>query len=138
MSHQPCAATKTLGGTKDTVVLIIIGIHIIASTRLLALLFIDIMLSTRAFRPFLNRQMMFATSTGAGTFPFHSHGRSRLTQTPLARQFSSVDLGIPPPPTSHHPHTPLETSKGSIIYTETDEAPALATYSLLPVIAKVK
>ncbi len=56
----------------------------------------------------------------------------------MARKFSSEDLEIPPPPTSHHPHEPLPSAKGSIIYTETDEAPALATYSLLPVIAKVR
>ncbi len=56
----------------------------------------------------------------------------------MARKFSSEELEIPPPPTSHHPHEPLPSAKGSIIYTETDEAPALATYSLLPVIAKVR
>mmetsp|Transcript_17167 Transcript_17167/g.23578 ORF Transcript_17167/g.23578 Transcript_17167/m.23578 type:complete len:808 (-) Transcript_17167:85-2508(-) len=49
-----------------------------------------------------------------------------------ARLFSAV----PSPPTSSHPHTPLPTAKGTIIYTETDEAPALATYSLLPVLSK--
>jgi len=43
---------------------------------------------------------------------------------------------IPSPPTSSHPHVPLASSKGTIIYTETDEAPALATYSLLPVLSK--
>jgi isocitrate dehydrogenase len=79
--------------------------------------------------------MMFATPAAGGS-PFRSHGASRLSRTPLARTFSSMDIGIPPPPTSHHPHEPLPTSKGTIIYTETDEAPALATYSLLPVIAK--
>lgn len=43
---------------------------------------------------------------------------------------------IPHPPTSNHRHHPLASATGSIIYTETDEAPALATYSLYPVIAK--
>jgi isocitrate dehydrogenase len=46
-------------------------------------------------------------------------------------------LSIPPPPTSNHPHTPVPGAKGTIIYTETDEAPALATYSLYPAVAKV-
>jgi isocitrate dehydrogenase len=46
------------------------------------------------------------------------------------------DIATPPPPTSNHPHTPLPGAKGAIIYTETDEAPALATYSLLPVFTK--
>lgn len=41
-----------------------------------------------------------------------------------------------PPPTSHHPHTTLPDAKGSIMYTETDEAPALATFSLLPIFQK--
>lgn len=65
---------------------------------------------------------------------------TRLTcfATRPTRFVSSVsNIYIPPPPTSHHHHTPLESAQGSIIYTETDEAPALATYSLLPVISKV-
>ena len=40
---------------------------------------------------------------------------------------------VPPPPTSNHPHSPLPNAAASIIYTETDEAPALATYNLLPI-----
>lgn len=51
------------------------------------------------------------------------------------RHMSTVD--VPPPPTSHHIHTPLEGAQAKIIYTETDEAPALATYSLYPAVAKV-
>lgn len=58
-----------------------------------------------------------------------------------ARFFSSTadssGIDIPPPPSSNHPHAPLPNAKGSIIYTETDEAPALATYSLYPLISKV-
>jgi len=50
---------------------------------------------------------------------------------------SSGDLEIPPPPTSHHPHTNVPNAQGTIIYTETDEAPALATYSLYPAVAKI-
>lgn len=49
----------------------------------------------------------------------------------------SEDLGIPAAPTSNHPHTKLEHAQASIIYTETDEAPALATYSLFPVVNKI-
>jgi len=60
--------------------------------------------------------------------------RTQRCSFPLPRFLSA--LGIPAPPTSHHVHRPLEGAKGSIVYTETDEAPALATYSLLPVIAK--
>ena len=42
----------------------------------------------------------------------------------------------PAAPSSLHSYTPLEGAKGAIVYTETDEAPALATYSLLPVFSK--
>lgn len=55
------------------------------------------------------------------------------TSTTTSFRFMS---GLTAPTSSHH-HTPLDNAQGSIIYTETDEAPALATYSLLPVIAKV-
>ncbi|KAI2499663.1 monomeric isocitrate dehydrogenase [Fragilaria crotonensis] len=55
---------------------------------------------------------------------------------PIRFVSSAFNIYIPPPPTSHHHHTPLKSAQGSIIYTETDEAPALATYSLLPVISK--
>jgi len=46
------------------------------------------------------------------------------------------DLALPEPPTSNHPHHNLPHAKGKLIYTETDEAPALATFSLLPVLSK--
>jgi len=52
-----------------------------------------------------------------------------------SRAFSS-DLSIPAAPTSTHPSTPIPNAKGSLIYTETDEAPALATFSLLPILTK--
>ena len=52
-----------------------------------------------------------------------------------ARYFSSVE--VPNPPTSNHPHEELPNANGSLIYTETDEAPALATFSLLPILTKV-
>jgi hypothetical protein len=38
---------------------------------------------------------------------------------------------------SNHKHYPIPNAMGSVIYTETDEAPALATYSLYPVVSKV-
>ena len=59
------------------------------------------------------------------------------TGSPLlsARYFSSVE--VPNPPTSNHPHHDLPNANGSLIYTETDEAPALATFSLLPILTKV-
>ena len=41
------------------------------------------------------------------------------------------------PPTSNHKHTPLPNPQNKILYTETDEAPALATFSLYPVVQKV-
>jgi isocitrate dehydrogenase len=50
---------------------------------------------------------------------------------------STTSIEVPPPPTSHHVHTPVPNAQGSIIYTETDEAPALATYSLYPVVSKI-
>ena len=53
------------------------------------------------------------------------------------RFFAAVNVTIPKPPTSNHRHTPLPNASGTIVYTETDEAPALATYSLYPYISKV-
>ena len=52
-----------------------------------------------------------------------------------AAWMSTVD--VPAPPTSNHAYKPLSGAQGKIIYTETDEAPALATYSLYPAVAKV-
>jgi len=56
--------------------------------------------------------------------PMHNHYRFHST------------VAVPISPSSNHPHNPLPDAKGSLIYTETDEAPALATFSLLPVITK--
>lgn len=50
---------------------------------------------------------------------------------------SFSDVSTPSPPTSNHHHVTLPNAQASIIYTETDEAPALATYSLYPVVAKI-
>ena len=55
----------------------------------------------------------------------------------MIRPFSSSEVNIPSPPTSIHPHHSIPNAKGSLIYTETDEAPALATFSLLPILTKV-
>lgn len=66
--------------------------------------------------------------------------RLPLAGTVLHSHFFSTEssfIEVPPPPTSNHKHTPLPGAKNSLIYTETDEAPALATYSLYPVIKKV-
>ena len=52
----------------------------------------------------------------------------------VSSEAASVD--IPPAPTSLHKHEPFPGAKGAIVYTETDEAPALATYSLLPILSK--
>ena len=55
----------------------------------------------------------------------------------MTRTFSSTSVATPHPPTSSHEHIPLTNAKSSLIYTETDEAPALATFSLLPILSKV-
>jgi len=48
----------------------------------------------------------------------------------------SSNVSLPAAPTSSHPFDPLPNANGSLIYTETDEAPALATFSLLPILTK--
>jgi hypothetical protein len=57
------------------------------------------------------------------------------TTTTALRSLSSC---MPLPPSSNHRHVPMTHAQGTVIYTETDEAPALATYSLYPVVSKVK
>lgn len=54
----------------------------------------------------------------------------------LTTRLMSSELVMPEPPTSNHPHTPIPGVTGKLIYTETDEAPALATFSLFPVLSK--
>jgi len=51
------------------------------------------------------------------------------------RLFSAGE-GVMDAPSSNHLHSKLANAKGSVIYTETDEAPALATFSLLPSLSK--
>ena len=63
---------------------------------------------------------------------------SRSSVVLLQRYSFSTISRIPDPPTSNHKHTALPNAAGLIIYTETDEAPALATFSLYPVISKVR
>ena len=86
-------------------------------------------LRTRAFTnsQVLNKSNRFAGFAGHG----HLHG---MTSTSSLRSFS---IEVPAAPTSSHPHEPLPSARGGLIYTETDEAPALATYSLLPILSKV-
>jgi hypothetical protein len=62
---------------------------------------------------------------------------SATTTTKLMSARFLSNVTIPEAPSSHHAYTALKDAKGIIIYTETDEAPALATYSLYPVISKV-
>lgn len=71
------------------------------------------------------------------TLASRSHVFARSMQMEQSQQWFSASVDVPPPPTSNHPHTNLPGAKGRIIYTETDEAPALATYSLYPVVAKI-
>ena len=52
------------------------------------------------------------------------------------RSFTTA-LSMDKPPTSNQPHLTMSNAKGSLIYTVTDEAPALATFSLLPILTKV-
>jgi len=73
---------------------------------------------------FTRRIHNFSGFGGALSFAVHSVCR-----------FSS-DVTIPKPPSSTHPYKKGKSSKCSLIYTETDEAPALATFSLLPIISK--
>jgi hypothetical protein len=60
-----------------------------------------------------------------------------FSSTVAASADEASSLNIPLAPTSNHPHTKLANAQASIIYTETDEAPALATYSLYPVVKKI-
>lgn len=67
--------------------------------------------------------------------PSKLHDSTRMV-SPTIRFFSTLD-DLPSPPTSNHKYSPLPNANCSVLYTETDEAPALATYSLYPLISKV-
>lgn len=81
--------------------------------------------------PSISTSRPYLTTTD-GSFTFSS---TVSKQKFGIHRFFSSDLNVPAP-TSNHPYIPLPGAKGSIIYTETDEAPALATYSFLPVLRK--
>eukprot|EP00986_Skeletonema_menzelii_P002972 scaffold862_cov142-Skeletonema_menzelii.AAC.3 len=76
------------------------------------------------------------TQLRGGDYPINtSLFDTSKTSASFSHRFMS-DLALPDPPTSNHPHHDLPSAKGKLIYTETDEAPALATFSLLPVLTK--
>jgi hypothetical protein len=80
-----------------------------------------------------------ATTTAYARARFQLHHQRHVSAAAAAAVAADTSAVVPTPPTSHHLHTPLDQpAKGSIIYTETDEAPALATYSLYPILRKVQ
>lgn len=86
------------------------------------------------------RSPLAARSALWKTAPLLASSSSFSSFRPTAAVFASVHfmstVSIPEPPTSNHYHVPLANVTDTIVYTETDEAPALATYSLYPYIAK--
>jgi len=54
----------------------------------------------------------------------------------LAAGVRALTSDAPTAPTSSHPYRSIPGATGRLVYTETDEAPALATFSLLPVLSK--
>lgn len=62
---------------------------------------------------------------------------AKPTLAALATTTTRLFASLPEPPTSNHLHSPVPGAQGSILYTETDEAPALATYCLYPIFHKV-
>jgi hypothetical protein len=87
----------------------------------------------------LRRAAVAAFSRGANLQATHAARftpRSRIFASQQQSWMSTVT--VPDAPTSNHLHIKLKGAKGKMIYTETDEAPALATYSLYPVVAKVR
>eukprot|EP00569_Conticribra_weissflogii_P005805 CAMPEP_0171337616 /NCGR_PEP_ID=MMETSP0878-20121228/6798_1 /TAXON_ID=67004 /ORGANISM="Thalassiosira weissflogii, Strain CCMP1336" /LENGTH=861 /DNA_ID=CAMNT_0011839259 /DNA_START=114 /DNA_END=2699 /DNA_ORIENTATION=- len=81
----------------------------------------------------------YATAFSFPGITTHANGNinSGLTGLKSAMTIRSMsDVEVPEPPTSNHPHRPVPGASGKLIYTETDEAPALATFSLLPVLSK--
>jgi isocitrate dehydrogenase len=84
--------------------------------------------------------MMHRAAIAARSLAIQRNSHAYATRSIMKRSFSATSsdsLEIPPAPTSNHPHTKLPNAQASIIYTETDEAPALATYSLFPVVKKI-
>jgi len=78
-------------------------------------------------------------SDSSNSFPKHGSGFVRYGNN-LENRFRSAAFttisDVPDAPTSTHTRHELKGAKGSLIYTETDEAPALATFSLLPILSK--
>jgi hypothetical protein len=98
-------------------------------------------LAAASFRSIAGR-----TTTSAASFKIHQRPASLASLRPRSNILNgcrptvcwvSTTVDVPPPPTSHHAHTKLPNARGTIIYTETDEAPALATYSLYPAVNKI-
>ena len=79
------------------------------------------------------RQILAVALVGRNFQHDHQHGMHFFSTTT-----TSPDNNNKPLFSSNHKHFPLPGAKGSVIYTETDEAPALATYSLYPVVSKVR
>jgi len=88
--------------------------------------------ASQRFIPTISTSRTFLTAATSATEASYSISPI-LNKKPTI--FFSTDLSVAAP-TSNHPYTPQPGAKGSIIYTETDEAPALATYSFLPVLTK--
>lgn len=96
--------------------------------------------STTTAKPRIGRPIAASASllsSSGGSWSIGQNHHNRPTCCWMSTAVPGDDLNIPPPPTSHHPHKTLPNARGSIIYTETDEAPALATYSLYPAVSKI-
>jgi hypothetical protein len=83
----------------------------------------------------MRRPIMMMTMVSSRTSPWNQVATRVLRSALPASSYAAMSTL---PPTSNHKHFPLTNAQGSVIYTETDEAPALATYSLYPVVSKVR
>ena len=76
------------------------------------------------------------SASSAVTFGY-SHTRPHFKPAALSTRCLSISAAeIDAHVSSNHEHKPLPNANGVVMYTETDEAPALATYSLYPVLRK--
>jgi hypothetical protein len=100
------------------------------------------MLSSKVLQRAAFTKVSFQTTTTKSlstlSLPFNRSTSVSNTRA-MMRGFTSSSslLDMPSAPTSIHPHVQKPNASGSLIYTETDEAPALATFSLLPILTKV-